>query len=321
VRGERGQTTVEWTGLVLMAALAFGALLRFGPAVDGRSFGGALAHSIVCAVKGGCKADREEHDALLAAYGPEDAELVRRYAPNIVYEPRTLTLPIDFRECREHRCSDAPDDRDLDVHRTNRGRRATVFTRVIRRDGETFLQYWFYYPDSTSTYRGLKPAWKYHPGARLATRAATGSWDYPGWHADDWESYHVRLDAEGQASVRASAHHWYQGCKRARCKNDWTPWTGWTRVSWGSHAGHIPLRWVYDRVKWHADPVPRVEAEGHDEPVIPGVDVRERTSTAEGLRLVPLEPLDKREYVPLDARHKPPWLKKVYEDPLSNSTG
>ncbi len=80
---------------------------------------------------------------MAAAYGAEDAELVRRLAPGIVYEPGTFTLPVDFRECRAHACSDARDDRDLDVHAALRGgARATVFTHVVRSDGETFVQFW-----------------------------------------------------------------------------------------------------------------------------------------------------------------------------------
>ena len=299
---------------MLLAALCFGALIHFGPTIDGRSFGGFLAHEVTCAVKGGCRVDEQEHDALLAAYGQDDAELVRRYAPNIVYEPGTKTLPVDFRECRAHRCSDAPDDRDLDVHRTNRGRRATTFTRVIRSDGETFIQYWLYYPDSTTTKFNAAGAWRHTIGR------ATGK-EYPGYHADDWESYQVRIARDGEVSVRASSHHDYQGCKQMRCKNRWTGWTGWTRVSWGSHAGHIPLKWKLDDASVRWSPTPTLAVEGHDEPQYPGVDMRERTTTAAGLRLVPLETLDRSQWTPLDPRHKPPWEKRVYTDPRANTTG
>src|SRR2546428_11213514 len=89
--GQRGQASVEWVGLVLCVALALGGLVAFVPLVDGRSLGGALAHALVCAVRGDCQtADGDR--ALAAVYGSRDAELVRRYAPNIVYEPRTHTL-------------------------------------------------------------------------------------------------------------------------------------------------------------------------------------------------------------------------------------
>src|SRR3954470_13375266 len=105
MRSESGQASVEWTGVVCLVALALGAAVAFVPAIDGRSFGGLIAHAIVCAVKGGCG---PSDDALLTAYSAADAKLVRRFAPNIVYEPGPHTLPIDFRRCRSHRCSDAP---------------------------------------------------------------------------------------------------------------------------------------------------------------------------------------------------------------------
>ena len=286
---QRGQTTVEWTALVLLVAAGLGALVAFGPRVDGRSLGGALAHSFVCSVKGGCDDGRGQ---LARTYGEDDAELLRRFAPNVVYEPGTFTLPVDFRDCRSHDCSDAPDDPDLDAHASKReGLPATAFTRVVRRDGRRFLQYWLYYPDSTSTVGNVAGAW--NTVARAVTPVQRNHRESnPGWHQDDWESYQVRLDPDGSAWVRASSHHGYQACKRASCKNQWTRPTGWTRVSRGSHAGHIP--------------------DG-----LPGVDVRERTTTAAGLRLVPVES------IPHTARFEvsPPWAKEVYRDPWSDSTG
>src|SRR4051794_21557132 len=136
---ETGQATIEWTAVVLLVALVLGAALAFVPVVDGRSFGSFLAHAIVCAIRGG---GDDGDRALAAAYGSGDAELVRPCAPNIVYEPGTHTLPVDFRRCRSHRCSDAPDDQSLDTARSNRGVPAAAFTHVLHRGGTTFLQYW-----------------------------------------------------------------------------------------------------------------------------------------------------------------------------------
>jgi hypothetical protein len=143
MRRERGQATAEWAGILLLVSLALGALVSVGLRVDGRSFGGFLAHRIACAVKGSC---RDGDRALARAYGKRDAALVREHAPNLVYEPGERLLPVDYRRCRRPDCAEAPDDRDLDAHRSDDGERATVFTRVIRRDGRAYIQYWLYYP-------------------------------------------------------------------------------------------------------------------------------------------------------------------------------
>jgi hypothetical protein len=94
--------------------------------------------------------------------------------------------------------------------------------------------------------------------------------------------------------------------------NQWGPWTGWTRVSRGSHAGHIPLRG--DHSYWPSSPTP-----ANYVPAYPGRDVRERTTTAAGLRLVPLETLRER-YRPLPAGIGAPQGKEVYRDPVSDNS-
>jgi hypothetical protein len=287
---ERGQASVEWIGLLLLVSLALAAAVAFVPAVDGRPLGAALARALVCAVTGDC---RREGAALRRAYGQRDAALVRRYAPNVVYERRTFTLPVDYRSCRSHRCSDAPDDRDLDVHRSARGRQATAFTHVVHRGGKTYIQYWFYYPDSPSTSMHSHGIIKrfYEP---------LGIHD-PAFHRDDWEGYQVRIDSDGTTSARSTRHGGYTSCKGrpeplpgGSCRN-WGPPNGWTRVSYGSHAGHIPRR-------------------------TPGTGLHERSTTASGIRLIPLETLDHETYRPLPGGIKPPWTKEVYVDPTSDTS-
>src|SRR4051812_32169542 len=113
---ERGQASVEWTGLVLLVALVLGAVVAVVPAVDGRSFGSYLAHSMLCSMRGGCAS---EDDGLARAYEAGDAALLRRFAPNIVYEPGADALPVDFRRCRSPGCAHAPDDQDLDATRSD----------------------------------------------------------------------------------------------------------------------------------------------------------------------------------------------------------
>ena len=292
---ERGQATIEWVGLVLLASLVLAAAAAVGGAnVDGRSFGGFITHRIVCAVRGGCD---DGEAALAKAYGSGDAALLRRHAPDVVYEPGERQLPVDYRRCRKAACASAPDDRDLDAHRTDSGHRATVYTRVVRRSGRTYLQYWLYYPDSNSTFAGSDKLWQTIQAPLRFGRASP----YPGFHRDDWEGYQVRVDRRGRVAARVTSHGHYQWCKRRRCRNRWGAPTGWTRVSRGSHAGHIPLDRGY-RAR------------------LPGRDMRERTSTAEGLRLVPLESIDRRRYRRLAKGISPPWEKRVYRHPEDDSS-
>ena len=305
---QRGQATVEWTAAVLVVMAAFGCGLSRAPRPDGRAFGGFLAHRIVCAIRGGC---RDGDASLVRAYGPGDAELVRDYAPNLVYEPGERELPVDYRRCRSRACSYAPDDKALDAHRGDGGAPATAYTRVVHRGVRTYVIYWLYYPDSNTTVLGSDKIWsvaRLHPLVNVAARLAFGSDRYPGFHPDDWEAYEVRIDGDGSAWARASAHGHWQGCKQRRCKNAWIPATGWSRVSRGSHAGHIPVEGAVGR-------------HGYRRASLPGLDLRERTSTAEGLRLVPLESLDHTSYRPLpNGGIEPPWTKEAYRDPTSGKS-
>jgi hypothetical protein len=314
VPSERGQASVEWIGLVLLAALGLGGLLAVATEVDGRSFGGFLAHRFVCAVRGGCGDGDAE---LAAAYGERDAALVRRYAPNIVYEPGERQLPVDYRSCRSRDCADGPDDRDLDVHRTNAGGRATVFTRVIRRGRRVYIQYWLYFPDSNTTLAGSDKVWERSVLLRLVGKLVRGEYDYPGFHPDDWEGFAVRIDPDGRVWARSTSHGHWQGCKLNACRGDWIGSSGWTRVSRGSHAGHPPID-----VSWpggHPRDT-RTRRHRHERRRYPGRDMRERTTTAEGLRMIPLEGVSPRTYKPIDDDVVPPWRKDAYRDPESDAS-
>jgi hypothetical protein len=55
-------------------------------------------------------------------------------------------------------------------------------------------------------------------------------------------------------------------------------------------------------------------------PLLPGHDLHERTTTGEGLRLVPLETLDTRSYRSNDDAIEPPWQKDAYWDPDSDDS-
>jgi hypothetical protein len=298
MRSERGQASIEWIGLLLLISLALAAALAFAPVMDGRPLGAAIARALVCAARGDC---HDQGLALARAYGEHDAALVREHAPNVVYEPGTLSLPVDYRRCRSHRCSDAPDDRDLDVSRAKRGgAAATAFTHVVHRGGRTYLQYWLYYPDSPSTFMGSHAIMK-----------MLGIHD-PAFHPDDWEGYQVRIDSDGRTWSRATAHGHYQWCKWPTGCRRWGPATGWTRVSRGSHAGHIPLKTIPYLKRWGIGI--------RYQPVRPGAGLRERSTTAPGLELVPLETLDHTTYRPLEGGIKPPWTKRVYVAPEAKTS-
>lgn len=321
IRGEQGQACVEFVALLLLCCLAFGALVALKGSFDGRSFGGFLARHVVCAVSGRC--DRDERQ-LAEAYGADDAATVRALAPNLVYEPGERELPVDWRRCRRPGCAEAPDDPTLDAHVGGRGRaaggrmRATAFTRLIRRAGRIYVQYWLYYPDSDSVLAGSDRVWERSWVLPRIRELVSGTPDYPGFHEDDWEGVFVRLDPDGSAWMRASSHGHVQGCKWRACENRWVRSTGWVRISRGSHAGHVPYR---SKPRWRAGvplsgphymPLP---APPRRTPMLPGRDMEERTSSGEGLRLVPLEPLDHRSYTPQDPGVKPPWDKGAYGDP------
>jgi hypothetical protein len=306
VNRERGQASVEFAALVLLCCLGFGALLALRGGVDGRDAGGFLAHHVVCAVTGRCDRDEER---LVAAYGERTASAVRALAPNLVYEPGERELPVDWRRCRRVRCSVAPDDPALDAHvAAGRGRaaRATAFTHVMRRGGRLYVQSWLYYPDSNTTLAGSDRIW---------ARALGWIGPYPGFHTDDWEGAFVRADPGGRVWLRASSHGHFQSCKWAFCRGEWARRTGWVRVSRGSHSGHVPFvalprrgtRPLYSR---YVPPGrPRLM------PTRPGRGLRERSSTGEALRLVPLESIDPRTYLPRDPDVLPPWDKDAYLDP------
>ena len=56
MRDAAGQATIEWVGLVLVAALVLGALAAFRAPAQDRGLGTALARRITCAAGGACAA-------------------------------------------------------------------------------------------------------------------------------------------------------------------------------------------------------------------------------------------------------------------------
>lgn len=292
MRGELGQATVEYTGLVIVIAVVLAALLAFaGVRPPGTGLGGAIVERIVCAAGGDCGSTAPE-PPLAAAYGEEVAALLAEHSPSIFFERDDFaSLPVDFRRCRARSCADTI--RPGRVHSTQTGLTPVAFTHVVdcrdpRPDadagydcsgarGNLYLQYWLYYPDSLT-----------HGLGRLG-----------GFHRDDWESLQVRIGPDGAVAARASSHHGYNGARGGLAsvgsdtglspRSAWEPWSGALHVAAGSHAGTT------------------APAVGDS-----------RAIRAGDLMLIPAEP------VAADSRARfevtPPWLKEVWRHPESTGT-
>lgn len=289
---ERGQGTVEYVGAVLLLALALAGTVT---AVAAWTPGTALARTVVakllCAVRldGDC-GEEASGSHLALAYGHELAAEVAGHVPVIGFEDGEFaSLPVDFRRCRHRGCADTSEPGA--VERSFAGERPTAFVRVIDcRDpgedagadcggsagGRLYLQYWLYFPDS-----------------------ATRPFGERGYHADDWESYQVRVGSDGAVHARASSHRGYNGggtgpqnalSDLGLAGTRWGEATGYLRIARGSHAGSLR----------------------------PDIDDPWRVEPA-SLRLVPLEPaiddLDSHQFAVT-----PPWRKAVWRNPESPDT-
>lgn len=284
---ERGQSSAEWIGLVLLVALLCAALVATGLRVPGVDLARALASRLLCAVSLGEEC-ADPRGALVAAFGPELAGLVLEYAPELRYERGMRALPVDFRSCRADACAEGPERGE--VTRSLAGEPVTAFVDVLdcrdpvrasprldcsgKRAGNLYLHYWLYYPGSATA------------------RALLGR---AGYHPDDWESFQVRIGSGG-ATARASSHHGYNYLHGARNwpsdlgisrRPAWGPATRSYYIAGGSHAGHAfeftdrrPVRWT---------PPDRI-------------------------RLVPIPSLTRRERATRFAV-TPPWRKRVSRDP------
>jgi hypothetical protein len=288
-----GQATVEWVGAVLLVAVL---LLATAAVAGDRVPGGGLARTVVGALL--CAVDERRCDrvapasATEALYGTEIAELLDRHAPDVHFEDgEFVSLPVDFRRCRERRCADTI--RPGAVHATQTGLAPVAFTHVVdcrdpaaaARDGydcsgaegRLYLQFWLYYPESLT--RGLGR--------------------FGGFHRDDWESLQVRIGPNGEIEARASSHHGYNGSSGgiASIGSDtglapraaWERWGGSIHVAAGSHAGTTA-------------PGPG------DSRMIRGGD----------LVLIPAEPIAAASRARFEVT--PPWLKEVWRNPEATGT-
>ena len=280
MREERGQATVEWVGLLLLAMLVLAAVLvTVGWRLVRTDLRDAVLANLICAVR--LTEDCREEPQLRADYGHEVAALLRANAPALLYEGGMTAMPVDYRRCRMDQCA-AGAGEGKNVFRAERGERAVAFTHVIDcrpggdaagadcsgpRKGRVYLQYWFYYPGS-ATGEGSTPL-------KGAIRKASTAVGKPTWHRDDWESWQVRVEPDGRRFARASSHHGYGP--------GWVPSKDRIYVSGGSHAGQAAVREVA------------------------------RTTKDDRLVLIPLREIARTDRTPFAVT--PPWRKRVYRDP------
>ncbi len=298
---ERGQATPEYVGLVVVAATLFAALgVLAGPALPLASVARTVASSLVCAVspnRGGCAEASADLglglDPLQRAYGSDVGVMVGDRAPLISFEDDDfVSLPVDYRRCRERSCADSIRHGSLD--RTQTGLPPTAFTHVVDcRDGQAapaaydcsggragnlYLQYWLFYPDSLT-----------HGLGRVG-----------GFHLDDWESYQVRVSEAGTTVARASSHHGYNGRSGGSIKTD----TG--RFGGGGPAWDTVLDQLH-------------VAAGSPAGTSQGQEGDSRRISPGALRLVPAEPIAAAGGAPSFAI-SPPWRKEVWRDPEATGT-
>ncbi|MGN6217132.1 MAG: hypothetical protein ACTHN7_09295 [Solirubrobacterales bacterium] len=303
---ERGQGTVEWVGVLLVVAVAMLGLVAAGVRVPGAPLARALADRILCAaaLADGCG----DEPALIAAYGTEVGELVRRHMPTILFERGSRAVPVDFRRCRSTRCGDAASD-GL-VHRTDGRLPVTVFVHVVdcrpgraerikaagadcsgERAGNLYVQYWTYYADS----------------ATLRDLPVVGE---KGYHHDDWEGVQLRFGPDGAVDERASSHDGYN--------------YGRGVGNWGSDAGIGPLNDAAEAVGGHVENgwgpethLLLVSGGSHAGNAV-GLSDTDRYIPGSRVHLIPLEPIAATSTARFAI--SPPWLKQVWLDPEAEGT-
>jgi hypothetical protein len=307
MEGERGQSTVEWVGLLLLVSLLLVGLVATGVRVPGASLARAVVSRMLCAA---ALADEcGDESALIAAYGSEVGELARHHMPTIAFEDGSRAVPVDFRRCRDTSCGDGRSDGQ--VWRSGANLRVTAFVHVVDcraghaadseaagadcsgdRAGNLYLEYWTYYADS-ATLRGVPIV-----GAE-------------GFHPDDWEGVEIRIWPDGQVDERASSHNGYNYSRGP--------------ANWASDAGIGPLKDLTEAVGmredngWGPETHLLLVSGGSHAGNTAGGDRGDRYTPAHRVHLIPLEPIAAQSTAIFPI--SPPWRKRAWLDPEAEGTG
>jgi hypothetical protein len=319
MRSARGQSTVEWVGMLSLVSLLLVGMLAAGVRAPGTALADSIFEKLLCAVSMAESCGDEPH--LIAAYGTEVGKLADDHMPSILFEKGSRALPVNFRRCRDTACADGP-QRGL-VRRSDSGLPVAAFVHVIdcrpgkanssgadcsgERAGNLYVQYWTYYADS-ATLRDVGNAVHTATHRIPLVDSIAGR---PGYHEDDWEGVQVRIRPDGSIDQRASSHHGYNYARGisnagadagidplkgiaeaigARARNGWGPETRLLLVSGGSHAGN----------SW-------------------GIPDSDRVTPGDRVHLIPMERLLATGHDPRFAV-VPPWLKRVWRDPEAEGT-
>ena len=238
---------------------------------------------------------------------------MRGEVPDVFYEEGMVALPVDFRRCREPACSDGAATGVATSSAS--GEPVAAFVHVVdcrpaalaaseeagydcsgAAEGNVYVQYFFYYPTSSTAH------------------AIPGN---SGFHLDDWESWQIRIEPDGTASVRASSHHGYN--------------YEFSKLNAGSDAGGAIGSTVNDVIEAAGGRPARRLGPGHGRaPRLRRQPRRQRQ--ARRLRAGPQHPGGRFELIPIESLSpndleaifadgiRPPWRKPVYRDPESEET-
>jgi hypothetical protein len=184
----RGQATLEYLAL-LAAILALLGVLILGARTR-------LGQRLVSAI-GSALHVTERHGDRWAILDGHYGRLARLYLPDLVLERdrygEESSVPVDFTACRALACA---------AYGTGR---PAIYVHVVDQPGRTYIEYWFYYPDSRTSHG---------PGVTA------------GYHLDDWEGAIVRVDDDGGVYGRVSTHGGFSGARPY-----WTGDPGWRPIS------------------------------------------------------------------------------------------
>ena len=280
----RAQSTIEL--LVLLGVAT--ALTTVVAVLAGADAGGVRRH-LVESIPGHRPERRDDRWALRSdAYGP----LIRRYVPTLILERdrygEDAAVPSDPGVCRKPWCAALGTGRP------------TIFTHVVRKAGSavagtggvTYIQYWFYYPDSKTLHAPV-PAWQ-------------------GYHRDDWEGLIVRIPDDGEPAARVTAHQGLVGSARG-----WT--AGGGGVTLAADPGWRPITehpTIHRAAGSHANGFTR---DGIDMP-LDRWNGDLGTVTWQRFTLVAADtaPALRFRY---DPAATPPWMKALWTNPEATGTG